>query len=176
MTSPVVADPLIIAADATAWGLTELPDLHRLAAQAAVRGYCRWHIAPRVELVVVLDLDGSGIALLPAMNVTAVSAVLDGSPVADLQWSANGVVEVPRRIQRRALTITFTAGYVAVPDDVKGAALSVAARSAESPTGEVRESAGPFSVQHSTVGSQAGGVLLTDAERAVLAPYRLPLA
>lgn len=167
MTTP---DSLVYPDDATEWGLTDSPILHLLAAQAAVRAWCRWHIAPAMERTVTLDLDGSGIAMLPAMEVTAVASVLvDGVEQSIIRWSSNGVLEVPARHLRRGLVVTFTSGYDSPPEDVQGVVLSIAARSADTLTGVTRESAGPFTIERAAVGAS-----LVGDERLALAPYRLP--
>lgn len=167
------ADIIDAAEDRADWGIDELPEAHWRAAQAAVRSWCRWHIAPAAERTITLDLDGSGVAILPSLHVGGVSSVLVHGQAVAPSWSENGVLDVPRVAGRRALKVTFTGGYSTIPDDVRGVVLSVAARSAQAPDGLTREQVGPFSEQRTVIGGQAGGVLLTDGDKEILAPYRL---
>lgn len=163
------APELVTAADATAWGVT-VSTAHRLAASAAVRRACGWHIAPSWQQALTLDLDSS-VVFLPAMEVTALSATANGAPITDPQWSTYGSFDVPYvSYKRRALVVTFTSGYATTPEDIVGLVLGIAQRIPQL-SETVREVAGPFELQRST----GGGLRLSKSEIDALAPYRLPV-
>lgn len=62
------------------------------AAQAAIRKYCGWHVAPSVTRTVRLDGHGGDSLLLPSKHVTALSSLkLDGvEHVQDARFSEAG--------------------------------------------------------------------------------------
>lgn len=82
-------------------------------------------------------IDGSGAPelLLPRWPVTAVSTVVeDGDTLTfddDYRWSYAGVLERTNGCwtgKKRAVDVTYTAGYSSVPDGIKGLTLQVAGR------------------------------------------------
>ncbi len=123
-----------------------------------------------------VDLDGTGtdVLLLPELPVAAVASVLeDGSALVDgtdYDWSTNGVL---RRLNgqwiRRAryYTVTYTHGYAAPPDGLKGIVLRVAARIVDNPEGLVQEAIGGYSA-----GYRFDPAALNDADKRALDPYR----
>ncbi len=149
------------------------------AAEAAVRAYCGWHVAPVMVQSLVLDGSGTASLFVPTLRLTDVTAaevsgtVLD---VADLEWSESGYLRAagvwPDKL--RAVKVTIEHGFDAVPD-VAAIVLAIAARASASPTGVVREQAGAVSVSMSaTAPGVSGGVVLMDHERRMLDKYRLP--
>lgn len=159
-------------------------------AEAEVRAYCGWHVAPARTDTLTLDGPGSLALLLPSLHVTAVTSVTeDGTLVAatDYQWSESGVVRrtahatswspwgAPRWTDAlRGLVITFTHGYTTWPLDVLSVVERLAARAVEASSG-------------SMLLTQVGGVsyatdddglpvtaALTRVDRAVLDRHKLP--
>ena len=63
-------------------------------AEAEVRGYCGWHIAPSVTEEIKVEGDGGQVLLLPSLYVTAVASVTDedGNTVTGWKWRRNGVL------------------------------------------------------------------------------------
>jgi hypothetical protein len=157
------------------------PDQAVAAAEAAVRSYCRWHIAPaRSGVDVTVDGTGSSVQPLPTLHLTNVTNVVeDGSSVdlADVQWSQAGYLWRAQPFTRtlRGITATIDHGYAEVPLEVRAVVLAVAARAVVSPDGIVRSQVGQVSVQFSQPAANvAGGVSLFEHEARVLDRYRLP--
>src|SRR5690349_17879952 len=104
---------------ATSASATEEDRLNQ--AEAEVRGYCGWHVAPSVTEEVTVEGDGGSVLLLPSLRVTAVASVIDedGNAVTDWKVRRNGVL-------RRAggwrcgveYTVTLTHGYDQPPADL----------------------------------------------------------
>lgn len=143
-------------------------------AQSAIRSYCGWHIAPLIEDVeVVLDGRGTRHLWLPSLHVTAVSEITDETTTLtseDYDWSASGYVERRNGYwseRPRQVRVTFSHGYEVVPPDLIGIAVARATRTASSPAGVRRESAGSVSIERD------GNGFLAD-ELAILDRYKLP--
>jgi hypothetical protein len=69
-----------------------------------------------------------------------------------------------------AVVVTYTYGYTAIPDDVKGAALSIAAQAYASPDGAYREQIDDYGVQRSV---NSTGLGMTDYAEKVAGAYRI---
>lgn len=148
------------------------------AAEAAVRKYCGWHIAPVISQDLVLDGSGTGTLFVKSLRlVNVTSAVVDGVvlDVSTLEWSEAGFLRVPGRWpdKLRSVRLTIEHGFDEAPD-VVAVIRGIAARASASPTGVVREQAGAVSVSMSQVApGVAGGVVLMDHEKRMLEPYRI---
>lgn len=136
---------------------------------------------------------------LPQRPVTAVTGVaLDGVALASDGWAWNGRQTLRRGTSLVAgeadlddgdlddmgstgiagwhwggpgatVAVTYTAGYVNVPADLKGLCLQVAMRTMSNPTGIRSEQLGAYQVTYTVPGTgQVFGALLTDTERATL--------
>lgn len=150
------------------------------AASAAVRKFCRWHIAPRITETITVTPNDGPVVFLPTLRLVGVSDVnMCGYhwADADLDWDEAGMLSAPyvwgqgRRF--RGLTVTITHGFDDV-DDVLAVVVAVAARQAITPTGVVREQAGSVSIAPSLVAPNvAGGIVLLQHERDALAAYRV---
>jgi hypothetical protein len=153
----------------------------RARAEAQVRAYCGWIIAPSTTETLVLDGDRSGLLLLPTLRLTALVALtVDGTTVdvADVEWSSIGVVRwpcgdtwVPSTSKLRGITVQFTHGYDEWPLDLAGVVDRLTTRATTDPgiyvqVGQVRTATG-------SDGLPVGGEL-TDLDRSVLDRYRLP--
>lgn len=149
------------------------------AAEAAIRKYCGWHIAPVIQEDFVLDGTGTKTLFVPTMKlVDIISVVVDGVVVdpASLEWSEAGFIRAPGiwTDKLRSVRLTIEHGHESAPD-VAEKVIAIAARASASPTGVVRENAGAFGVSYSTTApGVAGGVVLMEHERKQLDRYRLP--
>ena len=148
-----------------------------LQAEALVRAYCGWHIAPsRTDEEYVVPAT-SRVVLLPSLLVTAVAvADPDGVTVdaSSYSWTDAGVV-TPTSWWLAGTTITFTHGYAEPPADVTAVVQSVAQRAVQNPGSLVRKQVGPFADTYSQTGSnQSLPIALLDAEKAILDRYRIP--
>lgn len=146
---------------------------------AAVRRYCRWHIAPIVKETRIFDTNGGTLLQLPTLKLREISSFkilgreLD---VAQLEWSELGSVRVaslPRRF--RSVEVTFTHGYDRDEVmDVVGVAAQVARMAASSPMGVIQESLGSRSMTLAQLAPGiAGGISLLERDLAILNAYRL---
>lgn len=148
--------PLLVETDLEEFQAGDV-DLNLAAAVAAVRGYCRWHIAPERTEEMTLRAVG-GRVILPTLRATAVTIEdADGAAVSvdDYELEAGFL-----RITCSApgpLTVTLTHGYSELPADVKRVALSMANSGATTVGGRLK-SAGPFTYEFPE-GSEDAAVL-----------------
>lgn len=151
-------------------------------AQAAIRRYCGWHVAPEVTETLTLDGQGGRHLWLPSLHVNAITSVtnegVDLDLIDGLGWSASGYLE--RRggcwsRRPRQIVVTLSHGFIDIPEDLVEVAVSIASRAASSPSGAVDEGTGPFRAKWATVApGVAGGVALLQHERDILDLYKLP--
>lgn len=151
------------------------PQFSLEAAVAAVRSYCRWHIAPVVTETVSVQGSGAGTLILPTLRLTGVASVTDDLGVAaDLtlaKWSTAGVIQSTYWWSAwRKFTVVFTHGYDALPADVRGVILSLADAGTSGVGGRVRQ-VGQVTYDN---GGSASADDLTGAQKAILDRYRLP--
>lgn len=151
-------------------------------AEALVRGFCGWHIAPS-RTVTAAQICGTGdtVLLLPSLYVTNVSAVSDDTTAltveTDYTWSRSGVLTRKGRWSTKLVTVTYVHGYAAVPAEVTAIVQAIAQRAINNPGSVVREQAGPFSATYSTTGANEVAMLaLLDSEKETLRRYRIPPA
>ena len=148
------------------------------AAEAVVRKYCGWHVAPVIIEDLVLDGSGTGSLFIKSLRVVDITAAeVDGTVVdpATLEWSEAGFVRTsgvwPDKL--RSVKLTVEHGFEEVPD-VSQIVRDIADRAAASPGGVVREQAGTVSIGFSMVAQGvSGGVVLMDHERRMLDKYRI---
>lgn len=151
-----------------------------LQAEALVRAYCGWHIAPSREETVTVHVFGGTYLPLPSLYVTEVSGVAEAgtalvlddgyawltpsSTLTRYSWGWDADVEV-----------TFTHGYEAAPPEVSAIVQAVAQRAVDNPGSRPRDQVGPFAESYSQVGfNQAPALVLLDAEKEALSRYRIP--
>ena len=154
--------------------LTPQSDEDRLvAAEAAARSYCGWHIAPsRTDTVRVYASPSNAPILLPSLYVTAIVSVTDQGTLLDPTAYDFETCGILRRIDGRCwatgtgvVQVVFTHGYTTAPADVTEAIQALAAVSGQ---GGVRQrTAGPFS--ESYVGD------LSPLSHGALSRYRIPV-
>ena len=109
---------------------------------------------------------------LPQRPVTAVASVTlpDEGLLDSDEWEWAGVSAVVQLdLYESTATVVYTAGYVAVPDDVKAVALAVSARVYQNPAGARTEQIDDYSVTYAA-GSDGG---LNTAERRILRRYSM---
>lgn len=163
---------------ATTLTVTEAERL--LQAEALVRSYCGWHIAPsRADAVETLRGYGGQPLLLRSLHVTAVTSVVDGGTTLaltdDYVWNANGVIMRVGYWGTGDVVVTYTHGYDEPPADVTAIVQSVAQRAVNNPGSLVRKQVGPFGDTYSQTGfNQSLPIALLDAEKEILDHYRIP--
>jgi hypothetical protein len=152
-----------------------------LQAEAAVRAYCGWHIAPaRTEVELTLDGSGSTVLLLPTLKLTDLLSVTEEEEPVDLtdvEWTEAGCLrrETPWTCKLRGVIVTIDHGHAAAPPEVTAVVQAIAQRAINNPGSLLSKTIGPFSETHSqTAGNQALPVTMLDAEKAILARYKLP--
>lgn len=148
-----------------------------LQAEALVRTYCGWHIAPSRTENVTLSASNTSLLLLPSLHVTALSAVTeDGTSVAvdDYEWSPAGVITRTSAWSTTPIVVSLTHGYASVPAEVAGVVVAVAQRAVDNPSSRTRRQVGPFADSYSQVGDETPALVLLDAEKSALSHYKLP--
>lgn len=161
---------------ATSLTVTEADRL--LQAEALVRAYCGWHIAPsRVDAEAVLRAEpGNPVLLLPSLYVTAVAVnandtdLVDGT---DYAWSANGVLTC-YWWTTSPVTVTYTHGYAAPPAEVTAVVQAVAQRALDNPGAYISRTIGPFGGTFGRAADTGTAVSLLASEMAVLDRYKIP--
>lgn len=152
-----------------------------LQAEALVRSYCHWHIAPSRTETLTLRAEGMTSIMLPSLYVTAVSSITDDGTAlvltTDYRWFEDGIIDrVDAYWGSGDVVVAFTHGYAAPPADVTAVVQAVAQRAVSNPGSLVRRQVGPFVDAYSQTGSnQALALALLPEEKAILSPYRLPL-
>lgn len=175
-----------------------VPDaaFYNAAANASVRAWCGWHIAPVITETLILDGSGGIVQLLPTQRIVAISsALLNGVDVTDrIRWSRHsGVIQLGTTWDTDdypygypwggcvfpnlpgVLEITLDHGYDLdeVPD-VANVIASVQSRSAAAPAGVVAQAVGSASIRYAeTTTSGVAAAPMLGWEMGALAPYRL---
>lgn len=138
------------------------------AATRTIRNHCGWHIATAEEITVKRRSRFRSEIWIPAMQISAAQVTtLDGvdhtftddefdPETGWTSWSGD------------RYTLTYTAGYATVPEDLVTLTLELAAGALGSPLGITREQAGGVSL---TLARASGALTSDDIDR--LAEYRL---
>jgi len=153
----------------------------RTRAEAEVRAYCGWHIAPEVTEDVTLDGTGSRILLLRSLKVTDVASVTEDEELVDpgdYQWSASGFL---LRLggacwtdKLRGVVVNLTHGHPSMPMDVEAVIERMTARAVEvSGASQVLSQVGQVAYAVGVDGLRETGTS-TQADRFVLDRHRLP--
>lgn len=152
----------------------EKPDWHD-AAQAAIRLFCGWHVAPVLMETVRVDTDGSRVVHLPTMRLVSLVSVTVGGRAVDVDtvdWSESGLIRLPYKPPSRfgAVVVTMEHGF---DDTTHIAALvrNISERAEATPAGVTRKQIGDVSLSYGD--AQNGGLRLFAGEKDQLAPYRL---
>lgn len=158
------------------------------AAEAAIRNYCGWHVAPSLSCKLsttfydrrVSRVKDTIIVQLPASFVTGVSAVkIDGTAYSTFVFETSGILRIygaPYRVHpHTTIEVEYTAGV----DDMMASALKelIAHRvthALTTTTGVQSESAGGVSVTYNAAWTNSSrSTALPDDNKEVLAPYRV---
>lgn len=149
------------------------------AAQASVRRFCGWHVAPSLTETVTVDAYGGRTLLLRTKHLTGLESVLvDDEDVTDrVRWSPAGILTLragcwPDDVG--AVTLNMTHGYGAeeVPDVVALIA-TIAKRASSQPGIVASQSVNGASVSFLTAGGAPLSVPLLGIEKDALEAYRL---
>lgn len=162
-----------------ATSLVVTDDDRLLQAEAVVRSYCGWHIAPvRTATLRVPWFDGT--LTLPTLHLVSVASITDADDVVidptEYGFTEAGVLyrePVRDYAYRYALwgqpvTIEYTHGYADPPPDITGAVVALAKQAASVAPGLQAQSTGPFSETY------LSGLDAYGSQRAILDRYRLP--
>lgn len=178
--------------------LTATDDQRLLQAEAVVRAYCGWHIAPeRTDTTVVPWGTTATRVTLPTLRLVSVDAVrvdgvaLDPAMTFPVSGTPDGVLTVHSsqmwawsmdpldlhglRTTWTTAEVDYTHGYAQPPAEVTAVVQAMASRAVVNPDSMTRVQKGPFADFHSQAGqNQSPAMGLLDAEKDLLAPYRLP--
>lgn len=151
----------------------------RAQAEAEVRAYCGWHIAPSQTEDLVVDGSCATVQMLPTLRLTAVNSITVNDTAVDLgtvEWSGAGFLrrDAAWTSRLRGVVVNATHGYDEWPLDLQAVVNRVAAQAMETndasqllaQVGQVRYAVGPDGLRN--VG------LLSQADKWVLDRYRLP--
>lgn len=146
------------------------------AANAAIRDYCGWHVAPVIEETVEVESDGSGVVFLPTLRIVDLVSVEVGGAarvVRRSDWSRNGWLRVHAGVGA-PVVVTMRHGFEATAS-LKTAALGLAAMGTQAPDGRMiaRQRLGDRDVTYYTP-TQMTDVLTPGDPRVTLNRYRLP--
>lgn len=161
--------------------LTPTEDDRLLQAEAVVRSYCRWHIAPSRTETLTLRAEGMTSVMLPSLYVTEIASITDdGTDLVlstDYRWYEDGIIDrVDAYWGSGDVVVVYTHGYSLPPDDVAGVVQAIAQRAVDNPRSLTRETKGPFTDVYSQTGAnQSLALALLPEEKTILSPYRLPL-
>lgn len=149
-------------------------------AEALVRSWCGWHIAPSRTEDLTVDGPGGFSVVLPTLYLTDVTQVTEDGDVVDdsfYYWSQAGFLRcvgdsVSGHLWRwtdhpRGLVVSVVHGYPEVPAEVTRVVQALADRLDKNPSGLLSKTVGPFSETYSGDG-------LFGMEMDALAKYRLP--
>lgn len=151
-------------------------------AEARVRAYCDWHIAPVVTNAVFVQSFNAPALFLPSLNVRSIVSITDDDATtyttADYAFTSWG--QLTRAGDwcgywwKTGTTVTFEHGYDSPPPEVTAVVQALAQRALDNPGSLVRTQDGPFSDTYSqtSAGAVVPMALLPD-EKAALAPYRI---
>lgn len=160
----------------------------RARAEALVRSYCGWRVAPAVREVLTVDSDSAGTLLLPTMRLKELhSLTINGEPVTatDYQWSGAGVLRLTGTVptswghwgslyyapQLQGIAADVTHGHDEWPPEIEAVLDALSSRNLQAPTmyvqvGQVRTATGPDGMPV--------GAGLSPTDRSILDRYRLP--
>lgn len=150
------------------------------AASAAIRDYCGWHVAPAATCIAGC-YGGSRLLHLPFRAVSSITKIEENGVELDPSTYAldpRGLGEIARKggffwcgLGWNTITVTAVAGYdlTAVPM-LTQAVVQLVSSAMAGPLGVKEEHAGQVGITYANAG---GGVTMTSAVCACLAPYRV---
>ncbi|MBF6064938.1 hypothetical protein IU494_30290 [Nocardia terpenica] len=160
------------------------PELALHIANALVRDWCGWHIAPTVTETLVLNGPGTAVLMLPTLHLLDVHTVTENGHPVDLErvrWSGAGYLrrDIGWTDCEGGVRVGITHGWPDPPPVVAAVVLGIAKRAKDTPATAIRaRTAGPFSETLTTHSDGSiGGITLAPTERDLLALYRIvPIA
>lgn len=166
-------DPIVSLTDDA---LPDSPQFWLDAAQAAVRRYCGWHVAPVITETITLDGNGSRSILLRSQKVTEIISVIEnGEPFTDFEWSETGILTKNTGCwsrKHRAITVNLTHGFDEF-SDIAGIIVGIASRAKGAGDGALSKRAGSMAITRGSNGGAAVSLPLLMTEKEQLASYRL---
>jgi hypothetical protein len=147
----------------------------RERAEAEVRSYCGWHVAPTQRETFVVHGDGVHIAMLPSLRVTQLHALrVNGRDydAAAIEWAGSGIIRLASTSTKlRGVEVEVTHGFDDWPLEVLAVIERLAQRAEDDPgalvqVGQVRYATGADGLPISAT--------LTELDKLVLDRYRLP--
>lgn len=157
--------------------LTAEPVDPLVAAEQAVRRYCKWHVAPVVEETLTAPPARGGAIYLPTLRlvellgVTVSGTALTAEELADVEWDEHGVLRRPGGwpSRWRSVTVTIRHGHDD-SSDVAQLIRDIAGRAAAAPVGVSAVVVGSRQTRYV---AGAGALRLFPEEREQLAPFRI---
>jgi hypothetical protein len=150
-------------------------------ASQAIRDHCGWSITQETGVVETLDGNCARSVWLKTKLLTAVASVTElGQALAvttGFDWTDTGqLIRIGRRwtYRPRSVVVTYTHGYVTVPDSVKGVCLAAASRRYQNPESRRSYTVGGISESFSVPSTGDVGFFF-DTELADLGKYQLSL-
>lgn len=150
----------------------------RKAAQATIRRYCGWHVAPVVHETLRVTAFGGHTLLIPSKHIVDIHAVTCGvvDLTDDIDWDEGGILRLDTACwpdKLGGVSIDLTHGYdpLDVPDVIM--LMETIARRARSQPGVASQSVNGASVSYYSAGGAPLSVPLLDIEKQMLDPYRL---
>lgn len=154
---------------------------HLNAAQAAIRRFCRWHVAPSITETVRVAGSGHTLTLptghltaldevrIPARDLTIDPTALAWDETGSVVWAAGTFPCLPGSVE-----VTMQHGFDLddVPD-VQELLLTLARRAGSHPGIITQQSVNGASVSYATGGGAPLSVPLLVSEKDLLAPYRI---
>jgi hypothetical protein len=142
-------------------------------ATATIQNYTGQKLTAVTDETVTVPRVSTTLVLLPEIPVNNVDSVTDDGELLvfdeDYIWHSSGVIHRLTGGFTRSVVVQYDHGYTTIPDDIKGACLSIAARLFTSSGQNVTtESLGMYRVSY-------GGADFSPEERQVLGRYRAPL-
>jgi hypothetical protein len=119
-----------------------------MAAIAAIRGACGWHVAPNLTETAKVDGWGGGSLLLPTLHLTGITSITNQGTaltVEDLSWSELGIVHGATWSSKLgSIEVVFTHGFEQFPAELLAVARAMAREGVG--TGAKSMTSGPHSM------------------------------
>lgn len=140
-----------------------------LQAEADVRDYCGWHIAPSRDETITVDGSGGRILDLPSLYVTDVASVTEDGTLLETTtyvWREWGVIErLGCSWGTGKIEVELTHGYSPVPPNITGVVQALAARAVGASATVSREQVGQVSRSYLADGLSPGQIATLDHYR-----------
>ena len=149
------------------------------AAQAAVRAYAGWHVAPVITETLRTDAYGGRVLQIASKHVVEIEKieVYGADWTSEVDWSEAGTLQLRRGHwpdAPGAVQVTLTHGYeLEVVPQIAALIVAVGKRARSMPGPVMSQSVNGSSVTYMSGGGAPLGVPLLNIEKEMLAPYRL---